>query len=142
MIVKMFLITFLLAAQLLPDKPQTGTLTIDFSGIDQQKGYVHISVFNDYKGFPNTTESVVKTIRIKAEKSNEPIQISNLPFGEYALSCYHDANGNKKLDTNFFGIPKEKVGASNNPPSGSIPSYKAAKFVLQSRNFSTSIHLH
>ncbi|MCX2763828.1 DUF2141 domain-containing protein [Aquimarina muelleri] len=54
--------------------------------------------------------------------------IKDFPYGEYAISCFYDANNNKKMDTNFLGIPKEKVGASNNPTSNSISSYKDTKF--------------
>ena len=32
----------------------------------------------------------------------------------YAFSFFHDLNNNKKLDTNFLGIPKEPYGFSNN----------------------------
>jgi uncharacterized protein (DUF2141 family) len=31
----------------------------------------------------------------------------------YAVSVFHDENSNGKLDTNFMGIPREGVGASN-----------------------------
>jgi uncharacterized protein (DUF2141 family) len=29
------------------------------------------------------------------------------------VSVFHDENSNSKLDTNFMGIPREGVGASN-----------------------------
>jgi len=31
------------------------------------------------------------------------------------VSVYEDLNGNHKLDHNIIGIPREPVGASNNP---------------------------
>lgn len=40
---------------------------------------------------------------------------TDLPAGTYAVSVYEDLNGNHKLDHNFLGIPREPVGASNNP---------------------------
>jgi uncharacterized protein (DUF2141 family) len=40
-----------------------------------------------------------------------------LPPGRYALSLFQDLNGNRHLDTNFLGIPKEASGSSNNPPA-------------------------
>jgi uncharacterized protein (DUF2141 family) len=40
---------------------------------------------------------------------------SDLAPGSYAVSVFHDANGNGKLDT-FVGIPKEGYGFSRNPP--------------------------
>jgi 4,4'-diapolycopenoate synthase len=43
------------------------------------------------------------------------IDLGQLPPGRYAISAYLDENGNRKLDSNWLGIPKEPVGASNNP---------------------------
>jgi uncharacterized protein (DUF2141 family) len=40
-----------------------------------------------------------------------------LPPGRYALSVFHDRNGNRRLDTNLLGIPKEQSGASNDAPA-------------------------
>jgi uncharacterized protein (DUF2141 family) len=40
-----------------------------------------------------------------------------LPPGRYAVSLFQDLNGNRRLDTNFLGIPKEASGSSNNPPT-------------------------
>ena len=40
-----------------------------------------------------------------------------LPPGRYARSLCQDMNGNRRLDTNFMGIPKEASGSSNNPPA-------------------------
>ena len=42
---------------------------------------------------------------------------TDLPPGTYAVSVYEDLNGNHKLDRNIVGIPREPVGASNNPPA-------------------------
>ena len=53
-----------------------------------------------------------------------------VPIGEYAITLYHDENGNEKLDKNVFGIPKERYGFSNNEygPHGSKPKFKKAAF--------------
>jgi len=118
-----------------------GTITIEFSGIDKGRGYIELSVFNNYKGFPNSGKTAFKTYRFKITSSKESFSIKDFPYGEYAISCFYDINNNKILDTNFFGIPKEKVGASNNPTSNSIPSYKDAKFILNDPKLHLSIAL-
>lgn len=66
----------------------------------------------------------------------------NLPAGEYAVSVYHDENNNKKMDTNFFGIPKEGVGASNNA-RGHLgpPKYKDAKFLFNGKSQTIQIQI-
>jgi uncharacterized protein (DUF2141 family) len=43
------------------------------------------------------------------------IALGSLAPGSYAVSVFHDANANGKLDT-FAGIPKEGYGFSRNPP--------------------------
>jgi len=54
-----------------------------------------------------------------------------LPHGMYAIACYHDENNNGKIDTNFFGVPKEGTGASNNAKGFmGPPSFSNAKFLL------------
>ncbi len=40
---------------------------------------------------------------------------AELPPASYAVSVYEDLNSNHKLDHNLIGIPREPVGASNNP---------------------------
>jgi uncharacterized protein (DUF2141 family) len=44
---------------------------------------------------------------------------------------YVDSNKNEKLDTNFFGIPKEQFGFSNNAKGRfGPPSFESASFEL------------
>ena len=68
-------------------------------------------------------------VKIKDKKS--VVVFKDLPKGEYAVSFVHDENNNKKMDTNFFGIPKEDYGCSNNA-TGFMgpPKYNDAKFLL------------
>jgi len=37
----------------------------------------------------------------------------DLPVGQYAVSVFQDGNDNGRLDTNIFGIPRERFGFSN-----------------------------
>ena len=48
---------------------------------------------------------------------------TNIPFGEYAICVFHDENENGFIDTNFMGMPKEHVAASNMTGMGR-PSFK------------------
>ncbi len=57
------------------------------------------------------------------------VVFESLPPGEYAISVFHDENKNGKMDSNFFGIPKEGVGASNDAKGQLGPPHdKDAKF--------------
>ena len=51
--------------------------------------------------------------------------------GVYAVSVFHDENGNGKLDTGFMGIPSEGFGASNDAPEKfGPPKYADARFAV------------
>ena len=69
-------------------------------------------------------------------RANSPIshahavcEFPGLNTGTYAISVFHDENSNGKLDTNFMGIPREGVGASNNAKGHfGPPKFDAAAF--------------
>ena len=66
-----------------------------------------------------------------------------LPPGRYALSVFQDMNGNRKLDTNFIGIPTEQSGSSNNAPARfGPPKFSAAEFVVGSQAIDLAIRLN
>lgn len=64
--------------------------------------------------------------------------------GSYAVVAIHDKNGNRKMDTNFLGIPKEKGGFSNNAPASFGPAKfsKAAFTVNATGNVKLTIHMN
>ena len=60
----------------------------------------------------------------------------------FAISVIHDMNGNGKLDTNLFRIPKEPYGFSNNAGATfGPPKFEAAAFVFNSNEQSVEIRL-
>lgn len=57
----------------------------------------------------------------------------NLPAGSYAISLFHDENGNGKLDRNVVGLPLERYGFSRDArASMGAPAFADAAFDLQS----------
>jgi uncharacterized protein (DUF2141 family) len=45
----------------------------------------------------------------------------NLPAGSYAISVFHDENGNGKLDKNVVGFPTERYGFSRDAKGNMAP---------------------
>jgi uncharacterized protein (DUF2141 family) len=65
----------------------------------------------------------------------------NLQAGSYALSVFHDENGNGKLDSNIAGIPTERYGFSRDARGRmAAPSFADAAFELRG-DMSITIHL-
>ena len=70
---------------------------------------------------------------ININEKNFKVIFKNIPNGVYAISLYHDTNENKKLDKNFFGIPQEGYGFSNNiRPKFRSANFEESKFNLNS----------
>ena len=44
------------------------------------------------------------------------VSVPGVPPGVYAVQAHHDANGNGRIDRNFFGIPVEGIGFSRAAP--------------------------
>jgi uncharacterized protein (DUF2141 family) len=106
-----------------------GTLTVVVSGFRNNKGNAGVALFNNANGFPKSSNKAIAAMYSKIENKKSVAVFENLSAGEYAVSVYHDENNNKKMDANFFGVPKEGVGASNNA-KGHLgpPKYDDAKF--------------
>lgn len=106
----------------------TFDLTVNISGLSSNKGNLMVGLYNKKEDF---LKKRYKGDVVKIENKKSVVIFRNLPKGEYAVSFVHDENDNKKMDTNFLGIPKEDYGCSNNA-TGFMgpPKYKDAKFQL------------
>lgn len=93
-------------------------------------GWVHVALFSSQDSFLKTP---LKGKTVKTLFREVTVVFENVPQGVYAASIIHDTNRNGKLDTNFFGVPKEGFGFSNDV-MGTLgpPSFDKAKFSLQS----------
>ena len=136
-----FLVTSLLMAQDLENKPNVGNLAILVTGLKNDKGDVKIGLFNSRESWDGKEEKYKGAI-IKIENKKAKWIIENLPFGEYAVKAFHDEDGDDKVDTNFLGISKERFGFSNNMKVlFSPPGYEKAKFLFNSQDMQIEIKL-
>ena len=106
-------------------------ISIDVHEVPASKGKISVAVYNSEEGFLKF-DKVYKCDSIAAQKGVTQLSIKNLPEGEYALAVFYDENGNNKLDTNWLGIPKEKVAFSNaKMKTFGPPKFKECAFTLQ-----------
>ncbi|MER3376031.1 MAG: DUF2141 domain-containing protein [Allomuricauda sp.] len=87
------------------------TISVHVKNVDSAQGDVNVALYDSDETFLSF-DGVLKTSSAPAHKGIVTLQIVDLPIGEYALAVFHDENGNGKLDTNWLGIPKEKVAFS------------------------------
>ncbi len=111
------------------DSSKTARLVIVFKGMESDDGAVNCALCGNREEYENHGALMKNACEIKGGEARWVIE--NLPFGEYAAKSFHDENGNKKMDTNFLGMPSEAYGFSNNA-RGSFgpPDYKDASFVV------------
>jgi uncharacterized protein (DUF2141 family) len=85
-----------------------------------------------YVMLQDPTQKSLQQQWIKIEKNETQAVFNNLKSGKYAVRSYHDENNNKKMDTDFLGIPKESWGCSNNVrPHLAAPKFEDMIFVLE-----------
>lgn len=87
-------------------------VTID--GLRTDKGQVICSLYSSAEGFPKNYRKAIAHSESMIASRHGDCTFLGIPPGTYAISVFHDENSNGRLDTNFLGIPREGVGASNN----------------------------
>ena len=108
------------------------TISVHVNNVSSKKGKVSVAVYNSDETFLSF-ERVLTTESVQANEGSVVLKIANLPEGEYALAVFHDENGNGKLDTNWLGIPREKVAFSNaKMKTFGPPKYKECAFHITS----------
>ena len=91
-------------------------LTIDVQLTQKAHGELAYLVFASPSGFPGDRDKALRHGFLPIPSNAQHLRIdTDLPPGIYAVAVYEDLNGNHNLDHNFIGIPREPVGASNNP---------------------------
>ena len=120
----------------------TGNLIVNISGFPSSDGFAMVALNNSkesYKGGEDTAVAKTKTMVV-----DQKVQVifTNLPYGSYGVSIYHDENSNGEMDKNMMGIPKEAYGFSNNAKGFfGKPDYKDVKFDLNSAEIQIVIKL-
>lgn len=117
-------------------------LQLLLTGLTDGKGSVYIAVFDRKEAFLQTDQARVKKIVPILQSGALEVLLPDLLPGTYAISCFHDLNGNGKLDKNFLGIPSEPYGFSNNArPKFRAPNWEEARFEWKGDTRQISIKL-
>ena len=94
---------------------QSNKLEIEIPNVDEG-GTIYIAIYDNAKDFDSGDNSP----EIMALNIIEPInkglynKTVDLKKGKYGVKVLIDTNGNADIDLNFFGLPKEQFGFSNN----------------------------
>jgi uncharacterized protein (DUF2141 family) len=107
-------IALTLAAALLA-APAAPELEIRIERLRSGRGDLHLCLTRDPAHFPDCGADPAAVKRsLPAAAAAQPVRLSGLAPGGWALSVLHDENRNGRLDT-MLGIPREGFGFSRNP---------------------------
>jgi uncharacterized protein (DUF2141 family) len=128
--IRMLLIGILTALATLTTYAQDMTVVI--KNVQGDGGMVRLALYNSDDQFMKTE---IKAAEVKSVNGEAIAVLKNVKPGTYAISVMHDANDNKELDSNMFGIPKEGFGFSNDAMGMfGPPDFKKASFQYSGKN--------
>ena len=94
--------------------PQANIIRVEVSGMRNDKGQTMCALFSSAADFPKRGDKAIAHTKSDISHGRSVCEFPGVAPGRYAVSVFHDENANGKMDTNFMGIPREGVGASNN----------------------------
>jgi uncharacterized protein (DUF2141 family) len=123
--------------------PPQGVIHVEIEGLRSDKGEVWCALYTSAKGFPKDATAAQARASSAATGKHAVCEFAQVKPGTYAIAVYHDENSNGKLDTNFLGIPKEGVGASNDAKGHmGPPKFPDASFSFTGDRLQLVIHIH
>ena len=106
---------------------ETSSITVTINNVPNDKGVVGYGLYSK--------DNFMVAAPVKAAESNitngkTTVTFEDVPLGTYAILCYHDSNGNGKMDFETNGMPAEAYGGSNNVMAMGPPRWEDCKFEL------------
>lgn len=120
-------------------------LTVIVAGANGIGGEMRIALFNSkeqYMAFDARKEEArqgdaFRKDAVKIGAGNQVVySFEGIPPGTYAIAAFHDQDGNKKLNSNFLGLPSEPYGLTRDARGSlGMPPYEDATIELSEKSF-------
>jgi len=108
------LISFLLMSHVFSNfcfaQTVNNNITIEVSNVVINGGTIFLAVFSSAETFRKEEPDYFFELNPNSTIISQRL---SLPSGEYVVTAIQDANNNRQLDFNIFGIPKELFGITN-----------------------------
>ncbi len=83
----------------------TGNLIVNISGFPSSDGFAMVALNNSEESYKGGENEAIAKIKTGVVDQKAQVIFTNLPYGSYGVSLYHDENANGKMDKNAMGIP-------------------------------------
>ena len=125
--------------------PSENVIHVEISGLRNDKGQMLCALYSSAQAdaFPKKADKAVARLSAKIAERQAVCEFTGVAPVTYAVSVVHDENSNGKLDTNFIGMPREGVGASNDAKGHmGPPKFSAAAFQYGGGRLDLKIHVN
>ncbi len=123
--------------------PAENVIHVEISGLRSDKGQMLCALYSAAEAFPKKADKAVARLTANIAARQAICDFTGVAPGTYAVSVVHDENSNGKLDTNFIGMPREGVGASNDAKGHmGPPKFSAASFRYEGGRLDLKIHVN
>ncbi len=110
-----------------------GTVHVIARGFSSDKGLARFAMFQNKAGFPGDSSKACRNGARRIHDRETQITLTDVDFGMYAVSVFHDINENGKLDKKWHFIPEEGFGTSNNTRNEKKgPKFEESTFTVDS----------
>ena len=115
------------------------TIEVRVSNVAGGKGTINVAACDKERFLKQCAYSA----SAPAQAGETVVLIEGVPPGTWAVLAYQDENGNKELDRNVIGIPKENYGFSRDA-KGTFgpPSFEATAIQVDGERAVAAIRLH
>ena len=127
-IVKLMTLALLFSLQSIVAQDK-GDLTVRFENAKETKGELYVGIFekDNFLRIPTIGKMV------KVDGKGLEVTFEGVAYGSYAISVFHDLNGNQTMDRESDGMPSEPWAMSGTIDPNQYPTWDAAKFDLKSK---------
>lgn len=121
-----------------------GDLRVMVSNVTGDAGSVIVRVYDRAERWLGDEVHLQQSQDVSSARQGDTVTFQlSLPPGEYALSVFHDIDGDGRMARNFFGLPQEPAGLSNNAqPRFGPPKWRDARFELRAAPAAQYIRLN
>ena len=107
--------------------------------VSSDQGKIYFGLYDSQENF--NSRKPLESTNVKIVKGKANVVFENLKPGTYAVTCFHDANDNGRMDFEASGMPTEDYGMTNNVMSFGPPQFADGKFELSDKDLTFEIKL-
>jgi uncharacterized protein (DUF2141 family) len=116
----------------------TGRIVVEVENFRTDEGDALYALFRSDTGFPVDPLKAVQRVQNSIVDGRSRVVFDHVPAGAFAVAVLHDEDGDGKLRTGLFGIPRDGIGFSRDARGRmGPPKFQDARLLLESGQCAT-----